>query len=106
LITTFAFSQWTWQNPLPQGNLLTSVCFTDINTGYAVGSAGTVIKTIDGGTTWTCLTDGVDYNLSSVFFVSMDTGFAVGFIPVIRNKGSCYRSVNWIRKQTCRDSTR
>ena len=45
----FAFSQWTWQNPLPQGNYLNSVYFTNANTGYAVGGAGTIMKTVDAG---------------------------------------------------------
>jgi hypothetical protein len=41
---------WQWQNPLPQGNLLNSVYFTDANKGFVVGDAGTIIKTTDGGT--------------------------------------------------------
>ena len=49
LISGFAFSQWTWQNPLPQGNALNSVCFTDANTGYVVGDCGTIVKTTNGG---------------------------------------------------------
>ena len=42
-------SGWFWQNPLPQGNRLNSVCFTDANTGTAVGSAGTILRTTTGG---------------------------------------------------------
>ena len=30
-------SGWFWQNPLPQGNWLNDVSFTDANTGTAVG---------------------------------------------------------------------
>ena len=48
-----SFAQWEWQNPLPQGNTLNSVYFTDASTGYAVGVVGTILKTIDGGATWT-----------------------------------------------------
>ncbi|MEI6900357.1 MAG: hypothetical protein WCL00_10805 [Bacteroidota bacterium] len=40
-----SFAQWEWQNPLPQGNGLSSVYFTDANTGYTVG-AGIIMKTI------------------------------------------------------------
>ena len=29
---------WVWQNPLPQGNILNSVYFTDANNGYAAGN--------------------------------------------------------------------
>jgi len=45
----FSLSQWTWQNPLPQGNQLYSVNFPDADTGYAVGNLGTIIKTTNGG---------------------------------------------------------
>jgi hypothetical protein len=40
-----AHAQWTWQNPLPQGNGLYSIYFPDANTGYAAGLSGTIIKT-------------------------------------------------------------
>ncbi|MGB2957307.1 MAG: hypothetical protein WBD30_00300, partial [Bacteroidota bacterium] len=32
---------WYWQNPLPQGNILKAVSFTDANTGTVVGASGT-----------------------------------------------------------------
>ena len=44
-----SFSKWTWQNPLPQGNYLFSVYFSDVGTGYAVGLGGTILKTTNGG---------------------------------------------------------
>ena len=49
IIALFAMSstnaQWTWQNPLPQGNDLYSIYFADANTGYMVGAGGTILKT-------------------------------------------------------------
>jgi photosystem II stability/assembly factor-like uncharacterized protein len=42
-------SQWTWQNPLPQSNSLSSVYFTDANTGYNAGESGNILKTTNGG---------------------------------------------------------
>jgi hypothetical protein len=57
LVTLFAvngsIAQWTSQNPLPQDKLLSSVFFTDANTGYAVGDSGTILKTYNGGIFWT-----------------------------------------------------
>ena len=49
-----AFSQigWFWQNPTPQGNYLNDVKFISPNTGWAVGSLGTIIKTTNGGANW------------------------------------------------------
>src|ERR1035438_8612212 len=73
-----AFSQWTWQNPLPQGNILTSVYFTDTNHGCAVGESGTIVKTADGGSTWTLQNSGTMQRLTSVAFLNSTTGYAVG----------------------------
>ncbi len=40
---------WIWQNPLPQGNPLSSVRFADAQTGWALGALGILLKTEDGG---------------------------------------------------------
>ena len=50
--TLSAQLDFEWQNPLPQGNGLRSVSFTDANTGTAVGYLGTILRTTDGGETW------------------------------------------------------
>src|ERR1044071_686321 len=46
-------SQWVWQNPLPTGNYFTGVDFTDSNNSTLVGIAGTIMRTSDGGLSWT-----------------------------------------------------
>ena len=44
---------WAWQNPLPQGNPLYSIHFAkDKETGFAVGSDSTILRTDDGGFHW------------------------------------------------------
>ena len=78
LMYVWAFSQWTCINPLPQSISLKSVCFTDSNTGYAVGDSGTIIKTTDAGLTWTSLSSGTNYCLHSVCFPNANTGYVVG----------------------------
>jgi hypothetical protein len=45
-------AQWFWQNPLPTGNSLKSVYFTDSNTGWAVGDVGIIFKTTNIGGKW------------------------------------------------------
>src|SRR5437773_11628800 len=45
--------RWVWQNPLPQGNDLFGLSFTDARNGTAVGLHGTIIRTTDGGRHWT-----------------------------------------------------
>ncbi|ADB54064.1 WD40/YVTN/BNR-like repeat-containing protein [Conexibacter woesei] len=47
-------SGWEWGNPLPQGNTLRATSFAG-TTGYAVGDFGTLLKTTDGGGTWSGL---------------------------------------------------
>ena len=92
-----AFSQWTWQNPLPQGNILTSVYFTDTNHGCAVGESGTVVKTTDGGSTWTLPNSGTTIRLNSVAFLNANTGYAVGLFGTIiktTDGGNTWNKVN------------
>lgn len=93
---------WFWQNPQPQGNDLHGVSFTDANTGTAVGNVGTILRTTNGGatwtrqtsgttnggTTWSSQTSGTSNNLSGVFLRDANTGTAVG------DKGTILRSTN------------
>ena len=51
-IISYSFAQWEWQNPLPQSNHLYEIFFTDEYHGWAVGRAGTVLSTSDGGESW------------------------------------------------------
>jgi photosystem II stability/assembly factor-like uncharacterized protein len=64
---------------------LLSIFFADINTGYAVGgydsaaiSKGIILKTTNGGVTWTNQNSGTTIWIESVFFINADTGYAVG----------------------------
>ena len=56
-------SGWQWGNPLPQGNTLRSMSFAGVN-GYAAGDFGTLLRTADGGVTWSGLLSGTFTNLS------------------------------------------
>jgi hypothetical protein len=83
LLSLLAFSQWTWQNPIPQGNTLKSVQFPDANTGYAVSRDGIVLKTINGGETWVNVPSGTINWLNSVYMTNSNTGCAVGMSGTI-----------------------
>ncbi len=74
---------WQWQNPLPQGNALYTVHFTDEQTGWAVGYKGTILKTIDGGQTWAAQASGTGSHLIGVVFADSQTGWAAGYDGVI-----------------------
>lgn len=70
-------SGWQWGNPLPQGNTLRSASFAG-TTGYAAGDFGTLLKTTDGGATWSGLPVGTFQNLSVVQALDANTVFAGG----------------------------
>jgi len=71
-------SQWRWQNPLPQGNTLYGICFTDPDTGTATGDNGTIIRTTGGGNTWVIQSSGTINTLYGVSFTDANHGTAVG----------------------------
>jgi photosystem II stability/assembly factor-like uncharacterized protein len=70
-------SGWQWGNPLPQGNTLRAASFAGA-TGYAVGDFGTLLKTSDGGATWSGLPVGTFQGLTIVQAVDANTVFAGG----------------------------
>jgi len=66
----------TWQITA-DGNFgrLTSVYFTDVNTGYMLGGYGKIYKTTDGGILWDTLVNNYDSYLNEIVFVNPNTGF-------------------------------
>lgn len=79
LISGTSFSQtWQWSNPDPTSNDLSSCYFVDENIGYAVGDAGLIMKTSDGGISWRSLNSGTKAWLKSVFFINELKGFCTG----------------------------
>jgi len=62
---------------------LSSIFFTDANTGYAVGYSGIIIKTNDAGNTWTAQNSNTTSGLYSVYFTDTNTGYAVGWSGTI-----------------------
>src|SRR5437764_13530954 len=71
-------SSWHWQNPLPQGNNLRGASFVDADTGTAVGEYGTIVRTTDGGNSWTVQASGTTQTLWAVSFTDANHGTAVG----------------------------
>ena len=57
---------------------MVSVFLTDATTGIAVGNTGTILRTTDGGTTWTPQTSGTTNNLTCVYFSDVNNGTIVG----------------------------
>ncbi len=66
--------QWTGTS-----RMLCAASFLDNQTGIAVGTFGTVLKTTDGGAEWQNLPSGTDRHLEGVEFISQSIGIAVGW---------------------------
>ncbi len=79
----------SWTQQLVGRFPLYDICFTDINTGYAVGGGpiaipygqdyqSIILKTIDGGINWIEQYSNTSETLHDVVFTDDDTGYAVG----------------------------
>ena len=85
---------WEWANPLPQGNTLNSVFFTDSMHGWAVGKYGTVLKYENGK--WNVMPKLTTQNLNSVSFLNSSIGCIVGDSGTIFH----YDGANWIAQNS------
>jgi len=83
LLPGTSLSQWQWQNPLPQGNTLNDLFFIDQTTGWAVGDAGTIMKSNDGGQTYDLFNYPTHLNFSGVEFFDLNTGLVTGDSGII-----------------------
>ncbi|MEN8142238.1 MAG: YCF48-related protein [Thermodesulfobacteriota bacterium] len=77
LPTSSAEGAWAPQ-PFPTGQDLYGVYFVDVNTGYAVGDVGTVVKTVNAGNLWTLAASAGAATLRDVYFIDTVRGWAVG----------------------------
>ncbi|MFC1563865.1 YCF48-related protein [candidate division KSB1 bacterium] len=102
LLNTNLLSQWEWQNPLPNGNQLNSLCYVNANKIIAVGNSSTVVASEDGGLKWSNIESEsfgyeADYsNFQDVFFQDENNGW------IVSSSGSIYKTedggINWEKK--------
>ena len=83
----FAQSEWYYQNPIPTAADLSSVQFVSIDTGWAVGSWGTIIHTTDGGESWELQIIDSVFSIDDLFFIDSKNGWGVGSILIGREGG-------------------
>ena len=86
-------SGWTFQNPQLTGNTLHAVAYLNANRGsrgrerankmIAVGEQGTIVRTTDGGNTWTHVPSGTGAWLSGVSFASTPPVGRVSTVVVV-----------------------
>jgi photosystem II stability/assembly factor-like uncharacterized protein len=75
--------KWQWQNPLPQGNSYSDICFLDSINGFIAGSLGTILKTTNGGENWKILGTNFDDYLRKISFVNVDDGWVMSYYSSI-----------------------
>lgn len=72
--------------PDPRRADLHSIAFADAQHGVAVGSGGTILRTEDGGKTWTATTSGTRARLYSAHLADAQRGVAVGGKTILRTE--------------------
>ena len=106
--TTNAGSAWT-RHALPaiRGSFkfYWDLDFPAARTGWAVGDSGRIVKTTDGGQTWTKQRSGVTTALAAVDFVDAKVGYVVGKSGRILRTGD--GGAHWVKQQsgTAKDLT-
>src|SRR5215218_9869949 len=98
-------SGWQWGNPLPQGNNVRAMSFAG-TTGYAAGDFGTLLRTTDGGSTWSGLLSGTFTDLNEVQAIDADSLFAGGGCVARRSDdgGATFRRVAFTPvESSCRE---
>ena len=77
---------------------LHGIHFVNAKVGWAVGAAGTILSSLDGGTTWIQQSSGVSETLQAVHFVDASSGWAIG------DAGTIIHTTDggqiWVRQQS------
>jgi photosystem II stability/assembly factor-like uncharacterized protein len=74
----FSQTNWTRQNIERKDTIFYGMAFTDTNTGYVVGTDGTMYRTTDAGTTWVFKPLPTALKLTAIHFPTSSVGFIVG----------------------------
>lgn len=90
-------SGWQFSNPLPQNNDLRDVYFSDEQNGWAVGLLGRIIRTTDGGISWSIQKSETRKDLLTVHFIDNNNGWIGGIEGTIlktANGGNTWTKIN------------
>lgn len=71
------YPQWT-EIPIGTSANLIGLHFTSVNTGWVVGTNGTILKTSNGGNWWTVQQSNLNIDFASVYFIDSLKGWACG----------------------------
>lgn len=89
-----AQTSFFWQHPLPTGNQLEAVKFINQQTGIAVGAAGTIMKTTNGGVNCEVQPSPIYAYLWDVTYVNANIWVIAGVDVSSGNNGIILRSTN------------
>src|SRR5712691_8388763 len=78
---------WVQQSPATVGTNLGGVDMASATEGWAVGEAGVILRTADGGITWSEQVSGTTEPLNAVRFLDPLTGWAVGNVMLYTTDG-------------------
>lgn len=78
VFSNLAQGQWTVKNSGTTKNLW-GVCFVNESLGYVSGDSGTILKTTDGGTTWTPLNTFSNKSFTQLYFADANTGYCASW---------------------------
>lgn len=70
-----SMAQWSWSHPEPSGNSLTHISFINNSTGWLAGLGGSVLKTTNGGSSWTVQFAGHLNNIKGISFPDSLNGY-------------------------------
>ena len=80
LVFSFSLNAQTWKRVTsPSMSVSNDAYFVDANNGWLVGTKGSIMKTADGGKTWSTVTTSITEDLKSVYFLNATTGSTTGF---------------------------
>ena len=82
---------WTWENPLPQGNALNAVWGSSATDQFAVGEGGMILHY--DGLGWTPMTSGTTITLTGIWGSGPTDVFAVGHESVDKDNVRTYRDI-------------
>ena len=84
MISGKVYAQMEWQNPVPVGCWLGSVCYTDSVTIHATAYFGYLLKSTDGGETWKTTKLKTSASLGKVEFTDSQTGYAASIYDLYK----------------------
>jgi len=99
IISTSVFSQWTWRDPLPQGNALSVIRILNDQSVWAGGEVGTLMHSEDGGVNWDIrnLVEHTKFiNFNGLDFPGDSTAYAVdeyGYVYKSTDAGATWDSI-------------